>query len=58
MYYFSVVIKYPDKSNLRKEGLMLGYSSKEYTPSRWGRHGGRMASGSQDVCGTEMASSP
>lgn len=36
---------------------MLGYSSKEYTPSQWGRHGGRMATGSQDVGGTEVASS-
>lgn len=37
---------------------MLGYSSKEYTPSQWGRHGGRMTTGSQDVGGTEVASSP
>lgn len=37
---------------------MLGYSSKEYTPSQWGRHGGRMTTGGQDVGGAEVASSP
>lgn len=58
VYYFPGVIKYPNKSDLRKEGFMLGYSSKEYTPSQWGSHGGRIATGSQDVHGTEVACSP
>lgn len=34
---------YLAKSNAKEEGVVLAHSSKEHTPSWWGKHGGGVA---------------